>query len=128
MPYQRLSRASPASHPRSDGSWHGACSSGASDHFAGSRSTSRTNARERCSPRTGRRSSATRADATLRERLDQLDQLVAAVAVPAGEFDELPRLLVDNALLRRTDDLDPAAAAEVEPPLVAKVAQRAQDG
>ena len=48
------------------------------------------------------------------DRLDDLDQLVHAVALAAGEVDELSCLLDDGAALGRPGDGDATAASELE--------------
>jgi hypothetical protein len=50
--------------------------------------------------------------------LDDLDQLVEAVALAAGENDELPRSLYDHAAFGRSYDRDAATATELEQTLV----------
>src|SRR5947209_712237 len=60
--------------------------------------------------------------------LDQLDELVPAVAVFACESNELLHLGQDCAPVGRADDGDPAAAPELQEPLVAQDAQRAEHG
>jgi hypothetical protein len=52
--------------------------------------------------------------------LDDLDQLVHAVAVVAGELDELLRSLDDGSTLGRPCDRDAASAPELEESLVAE--------
>ena len=60
--------------------------------------------------------------------LDDLDQLVGAVTLLAGEVDEVPRSLDDSATLRCARDRDAASAAELEQSLVAEEPERTQDG
>jgi hypothetical protein len=60
--------------------------------------------------------------------LDDLDQLVEAVALLAGEVDEFRRSLDDGAAFGRAGDGDAAPAAELEQSLVAEQPQRTQDG
>jgi hypothetical protein len=50
--------------------------------------------------------------------LDDLDQLVEAVAVLAGELDEFPGVLDHGALLGRSGDGDATATAELEETLI----------
>ena len=64
----------------------------------------------------------------LAERLDQLGELVGAVALRPREADELARARDDGALLRRAGDVDPAPAPEVEQPLLAEKPERAEHG
>jgi hypothetical protein len=56
---------------------------------------------------------------SLGRALDDLDELVDAVALATGELDELPRSLHDRAPLGRPCDRDAPAAPELEQPLVA---------
>ena len=60
--------------------------------------------------------------------LDDLEQLVEAVALPPRELDQLVRPGDDGAALGAACDGDAAAAAEVEQPLVAQDPQGAQNG
>ena len=59
---------------------------------------------------------------------DDPDEFVEAVALAAGEVDELPCALNDGATFGRPGDQDAAAAAELEQSLVAEHAERAQHG
>ena len=52
--------------------------------------------------------------------LDDLDQLVEAVALAAGELDELPRSLDDGAAFGRPRNRDATPAPELEQSLVAE--------
>ena len=72
--------------------------------------------------RCGRRVSASA------DGFDDLDQLVCAVALPAGELDELPRPLDDRAALGSAGDRDPTSAPELEQPLVSQQSERTQHG
>ena len=60
--------------------------------------------------------------------MDDLDQLVYAIALAAGELDERSGLRNDRAALRRPRDRDSPPTPELEQPLVAKLPERAQDG
>jgi len=60
--------------------------------------------------------------------LDDLDQLVGAVALLAGEVDQIPRSLDDGTAFGRACDRDAAAAAELQQSLVAKEPQRPEHG
>src|SRR5579862_4374895 len=64
----------------------------------------------------------------LREALDDPDQLVRAVALLAGEADELARPGEDGSLLRCSGDVDAAPAPEFEQVFVPQEPQRAEDG
>jgi hypothetical protein len=63
-----------------------------------------------------------RSGRSLPERLDDLDELVDSVAVPAREPNEVARLVDHGALLWRPCDRDPSTAAEFEKPLLAQLA------
>src|SRR5262249_14870554 len=65
---------------------------------------------------------------TSADALDDPDELLGAVAVPAGEAHEVLRARHDGAALGAAGDGDAAAAAKLEQPLVAQQAKRAQDG
>jgi len=56
----------------------------------------------------------------LADVLDDLDELVNAIALSAGELNELPRTGDHCAALGRTGDGDAAASAELEQSLVAE--------
>ena len=62
------------------------------------------------------------------ERLEQVDQLAAPVAVLARQLQELLRTRDENALLWRAHNGDPAPPPELEQTLVAQDAQRAKNG
>ena len=62
--------------------------------------------------------------AWLADVFDDLDELVEAVALAAGEIDELPCALNDSATFGRPRDQDATAAAELEQALVAEHAER----
>jgi hypothetical protein len=53
------------------------------------------------------------------DRLDDLDQLVEAVAMFARELDEFVRLLDHGALLRGSSDGDAASTSELQQSLIA---------
>jgi hypothetical protein len=57
--------------------------------------------------------------------LDDLDEFVGAVAVSAGECDEVSGLLDDGTAFRCGRDGDAASAPKLEQSFVAKEAQRA---
>jgi hypothetical protein len=60
---------------------------------------------------------------SLCELVDQLDQFVLAIALLSCEPNQLLRLAEHNAFwYRAAGDVDPAAAAEFEQPLVAELA------
>src|SRR5581483_7007492 len=61
------------------------------------------------------------------EVFDHLDQFGAAVAVPAGEGDEVASASGDGAAVGCTRDRDASAAPELKQPLVSEGAQRPQD-
>jgi hypothetical protein len=60
--------------------------------------------------------------------LDHADELVASVAVRAGEFDEIVDRAQDCTALRCTGDRDAAAAAELEQAFVAQGTKCAKHG
>ena len=60
--------------------------------------------------------------------LDDLDQLVQAVAVTARQLDKIASAFDDGALLGGSDDGDAASAPELEEALVAQGTQCAEDG
>ena len=60
--------------------------------------------------------------------LDDLYEFVDAIAVFAGECDELPCSLDDGATLGRSGDCDAAAAAELEQAFLAELSEGAEDG
>jgi hypothetical protein len=62
------------------------------------------------------------AESSSADVLDDLDQLVQAVALAAGEIDELSRSLDDGTTFGRPGNRDTAPAAELEQSLVAKYA------
>ena len=64
----------------------------------------------------------------LAELLDDLDELVAPVALYAGEVDEFLRTGDDGASLGCAGDGDAEAAPELEEALVAEHAQGSKDG
>src|SRR4051794_6044296 len=64
----------------------------------------------------------------LRDVFDELDQLVAPVALLAREADEVAGPRDHRALLGRAGDGDTAPAPELEHPLVAQKTKRAQHG
>jgi hypothetical protein len=64
----------------------------------------------------------------LAHALDDPDQLVDAVALLAGEADELSRLRYDGATLRVAGDRNAAPTPELEESFVAQCTKRAQDG
>jgi hypothetical protein len=53
--------------------------------------------------------------------LDDLDQLVEAVALPAGEVDEFFGSLDDGAAFGCSGDMDAASASELEQSFVAEL-------
>ena len=69
-----------------------------------------------------------RAFVTSRNVFDDLDQLVEAVALLASEVDQLLRSPDDSATFGSSCDGDATPAAELEQPLVAQEAERAEDG
>jgi hypothetical protein len=64
----------------------------------------------------------------LRNRLDELDQLLAPVALLAGEFNKLLGAGNNCAPFSRAGDGDPTTAAELEQPLLTQQTQSAEDG
>jgi hypothetical protein len=62
----------------------------------------------------------------LLEAVDELDQLLAPIAVLAGERDEFARERRDRAAVRRSRHRDAATAPELEQSLVAQRAERSQ--
>jgi WD40-like Beta Propeller Repeat len=66
--------------------------------------------------------------AVLRHRPDDLNQLLAAVALLAGEFQELLGAGNNGALFPRAGDGDPTTAAEFEQPFVTQQAKSTEDG
>ena len=64
----------------------------------------------------------------LRKLLDDADELVAREAVGASKRDELAGFGDDCAALRRSDDADAAAAAELEQPLISQCSEGPQHG
>jgi hypothetical protein len=60
--------------------------------------------------------------------LDDLDQLIQLVALPACERNEFLRALDDGAAFRCSRDRDSAAAAELEQSLVSEQSQGTQHG
>jgi len=62
------------------------------------------------------------------DRLDDLDQLVDAIPLPAREADEVAGSSDDRASLGRSGDVDAAAAPELEQAFVAQVAECAEHG
>jgi hypothetical protein len=64
----------------------------------------------------------------LRELLDEFDEFLAAVSVPAGQSQEFCRVGDDGASLWGAGDLDPEASAELKESFVAKHSQCSQHG
>ena len=58
--------------------------------------------------------------------MDHLDEFLTAVAVPAGELDQVPGLGEDRASLRRPGHRDAPAAAELQQALVPEQVQGAK--
>ena len=63
-----------------------------------------------------------------REALDDLDDLVTAIALEPAEFDELVDPLDDSALPGRAGNSDPTPTLEIEKPLIPKYVESPQDG
>jgi hypothetical protein len=70
---------------------------------------------------------AARAPRRLGQRLDELDEFVALIAVPARELEKLQCAGMHDALLSASDYRHATAAAKFEQSFVPKVAERAQD-
>jgi hypothetical protein len=66
--------------------------------------------------------------ARLADLLDDLDEVVGLVTLPAGKVEELSDLFDDGALLGGSGDGDAASAAELEEAFVSELAERAEDG
>src|SRR5207248_11061766 len=64
--------------------------------------------------------------ARLADALDDLDQLVGAVALLAGEADKLAGTGEDGTALRCTCDMDAATTPELEQPFIAEQAERTE--
>src|SRR5207248_10616061 len=73
-------------------------------------------------------SAATKELGVLRNRPDDLNQLLAPVALLAGEFKELLSTGNNGAPFSRAGDGDPTTAAELEQPLVTQEANSTKDG
>ena len=63
-----------------------------------------------------------------REALDDLDDLVTAIALLPAELDELAHPLDDGALLGRAGNGDPTPTLKIEKPLISKYVESPQDG
>jgi hypothetical protein len=63
-----------------------------------------------------------------RQALDDLDDLVTAIALQPAELDELADSFDDSALLGRAGNGDPTPTLEIEKPLIPKYVEGPQDG
>src|SRR5690242_7049547 len=100
---------------------HAASFGGVADRVAAAETSARTSAETPIS-------SVRRTRSSLRDRLDDFDQLFAAVPVPPRELHELPRVHIHRPLLRSAAHGDAPTTPEFEQPLVAQVPERTQDG
>jgi len=84
--------------------------------------------RGRSSKRASPLSAATKELDVLRNRLDDLNQLLTPIALLAGELKEFLGAGNNGAPFSRASDGDPTTAAELEQPLVTQQAKSTEDG